>query len=625
MQTELGNSFREKLLSGEKIENASLVELIKKKLSAPECHHYGYVLDDFPIFSINTNPKTIEDQIDLLRKHELRPDIIIYLQLTDEDLANRIGSFRYDAATGKYVNAKHYTDLPTIAPPQVEKTVAPDKAPKKDEENLEFEEAGADDEVEEENEEENLDEEILKSHPDFPRIPQEEVDLYLKLPQSTEEEIFNMMQFFKQTVWPQLMPFMQELIPLNLINLDGNLSPIELFQTLMANFTNIHILPACVPIKFYGQKKKQMLQLGDIVPEVFDGKAPNEDSSKEMMEQSEGDEDELDGVENVSEHEEEQEDEEIPEDLEDEELFKTLSIKQLPAVSYRWKRSCFGRLCPVNLYNGKMTVGKIEFAVGFMGEIYLLADKNNFDLFLQNPRPYLSKPENPVRWALIGVPDICSEDVANILAIKHKACLIDVNVALRKVLRAQMRVKLEALLEDQDEKEKLIDPLLDSFCAKIDKHSLLNAREKLIFESDPAEEEEELMGKFKAALDEPILLDPEIYLSILESEMKARLSAMQDESASSGHWIILGLPPLREIWQAMCEREETIKQIMEERKELENKISQNAKARLLRDAKKQAAELKKQQKQQKKQQPKQADLGEEEGEDEAEDEEVRFV
>ena len=59
-----------------------------------------------------------------------------------------------------------------------------------------------------------------------------------------------------------------------------------------------------------------------------------------------------------------QDEEDIPEDIETEELMRTLGGTNVVAPRYRWRRSRWARMCPVELQRGNVVPGKPEFAVG---------------------------------------------------------------------------------------------------------------------------------------------------------------------------------------------------------------------------------------------------------------------
>lgn len=77
--------------------------------------------------------------------------------------------------------------------------------------------------------------------------------------------------------------------------------------------------------------------------------------------------------------------------------------------------------------DGGMVEGKPEFAVGYLGKVYLCSSEVNAQLFMQNPARYLkSKPVSPKSacLAVIGVRFVGKTAVANLLADQYKYVVI---------------------------------------------------------------------------------------------------------------------------------------------------------------------------------------------------------
>ena len=55
--------------------------------------------------------------------------------------------------------------------------------------------------------------------------------------------------------------------------------------------------------------------------------------------------------------------EDIPDDTETDDLLRSLAATEIVATGFRWRRSRWGRLCPVALYEGHITQGSPQFAV----------------------------------------------------------------------------------------------------------------------------------------------------------------------------------------------------------------------------------------------------------------------
>ena len=57
--------------------------------------------------------------------------------------------------------------------------------------------------------------------------------------------------------------------------------------------------------------------------------------------------------------------EEVAEDTDTEDMLRTLAASEMISPGFRWKRSRWGRLCPVALYNGSRKMGSPQFAVRY--------------------------------------------------------------------------------------------------------------------------------------------------------------------------------------------------------------------------------------------------------------------
>ena len=58
--------------------------------------------------------------------------------------------------------------------------------------------------------------------------------------------------------------------------------------------------------------------------------------------------------------------EEIPDDTETDDLLRTLAATETIATGFRWRRSRWGRFCPVALYEGNIVQGSPQFAVRYV-------------------------------------------------------------------------------------------------------------------------------------------------------------------------------------------------------------------------------------------------------------------
>ncbi|NXE88653.1 KAD9 kinase, partial [Menura novaehollandiae] len=104
------------------------------------------------------------------------------------------------------------------------------------------------------------------------------------------------------------------------------------------------------------------------------------------------------------------------------ELFRALSSYNLIAPRYRWRRSRWGQACPVALKEGNIVMGNPEFAVSFLGKMYILSSQEALKTFMLNPRPYLLPPMPlpPCKVLVFGPPFSGRTTVCNVIAHKYK-------------------------------------------------------------------------------------------------------------------------------------------------------------------------------------------------------------
>ncbi|NXP37779.1 KAD9 kinase, partial [Leiothrix lutea] len=104
------------------------------------------------------------------------------------------------------------------------------------------------------------------------------------------------------------------------------------------------------------------------------------------------------------------------------ELFRALSSYKLIAPRYRWRRSRWGQVCPVALKEGDIVMGNPEFAVSFLGKMYVLSSEEALKKFMLNPRPYLlpPMPASPCKVLVFGPPFSGRTTICDVIAHKYK-------------------------------------------------------------------------------------------------------------------------------------------------------------------------------------------------------------
>ncbi|NXI82025.1 KAD9 kinase, partial [Rhipidura dahli] len=104
------------------------------------------------------------------------------------------------------------------------------------------------------------------------------------------------------------------------------------------------------------------------------------------------------------------------------ELLRALSSSKLLAPRYRWRRSRWGQVCPVALKEGDIVMGNPEFAVSFLGKMYVLSSQEALKKFMLNPRPYLlpPMPVPPCKVFVFGPPFSGRTTICNVIAHNYK-------------------------------------------------------------------------------------------------------------------------------------------------------------------------------------------------------------
>lgn len=120
----------------------------------------------------------------------------------------------------------------------------------------------------------------------------------------------------------------------------------------------------------------------------------------------------------------------------------------------------FGRLCPVNFFNGSMKLGIDRYCMKFMGKLYFFAGPDEMTLFGECPRRFLEnpKPGLPVK-ALFHGPEMLSNPTAKAVCKFFGYDLIDVkqirNTYAEKEKRAHLSSIVNAVLKNASKVSKI--------------------------------------------------------------------------------------------------------------------------------------------------------------------------
>ncbi|CAH8679846.1 unnamed protein product [Schistosoma rodhaini] len=559
-----GKVISEVMGSGQTLDEKLVYNLITQKLESPECAHYGYVLDDLPTFS--ESRITIEDQIAYITSLNLKPDFIVHIKIPQEDIIRRREGLRIDVEDGTVYSSQNYTDeLKTFCEPEEKFTnkITKVKQNKTEEDaddsldNVLEEDVEA---IEEVNEEEEEDQINGKSHPDFKKLNKNKLEYLVSRLEDNPEKMKSDLEYHEKNIESHITSYVKMFNPFNVIELDGNLTPTELFYNLLVKLQSMNLYPSVAPIRFFGSTGGG----------------------------------------------EEEEEEVIPEDIDTEELFKIVATKKMPGPRARWHKSPWKRLCPVALYEGQLSMGKPEFTVGFLGQVFCLANIDNFTSFMKNPRPYLlpPHPRPPFRVVVLGPKASGKTELIHILAESYRAKIIDIAGMLQEEYNIRISEKLKEIQEKTEavvikeivEKQHLETQSLntkkvvedtaeiteqtvtneteeqstndDKDSQEGEKTSELNYKKEQSLSSDSSQyllqpvnkDHPEVKRRVAEALQsikqEPIEFEVDFYINAVRSavdEVETKLRNDNPGGPYHGQWIIDGLPVRPDVWRSFME------------------------------------------------------------------------
>ncbi|XP_077409567.1 adenylate kinase 9 isoform X2 [Vanacampus margaritifer] len=202
---------------------------------------------------------------------------------------------------------------------------------------------------------------------------------------------------------------------------------------------------------------------------------------------------------------------------------------------FRWRRSRWGRSCPVALKEGRLVPGKPEFSVGFRDKMYILSSQEAYDTFVSNPRPYLlpPMPSPPCRVCIIGTE-------------------ASGRPALAKLMGARRNV---SVLELEKLAEPLVAELEKEWLAKVQEDSTQVAMEKIrtkqqneqSSDGTPAvevtEDHPEVVALVQTALEEAKKQDAakEVYAQALMKVVRENESSNTGADVANG-WVLDNFP-----------------------------------------------------------------------------------
>ncbi|XP_037607172.1 adenylate kinase 9 [Sebastes umbrosus] len=246
-----------------------------------------------------------------------------------------------------------------------------------------------DEETEDEEDEEELD--------DGEELKKDIIDHMVWTPENLAGNALNRINRYKDTMLKPLEDYMTNHNPLYLLELDGNNTPEELHSCVMSRLGSMAIKRVPIPV---------------------------------ILHQTD--------------------DEELEEDIHTDDLVRIMSSSRTAAPGFGWRRSRWGRTCPVALREGKVIPGKPDFCVGFQDKMYVLSSPEAAQKFVTNPRRYLlpPMPSPPCRVSIIGPPQAGKSTLCKLLAQQYNASVLDMPALVQSFLAKVEQKRLDEIREE---------------------------------------------------------------------------------------------------------------------------------------------------------------------------------
>ncbi|XP_011877149.1 PREDICTED: adenylate kinase 9-like [Vollenhovia emeryi] len=122
-----------------------------------------------------------------------------------------------------------------------------------------------------------------------------------------------------------------------------------------------------------------------------------------------------------------------------EEAFQVLRRREVVSVGFPWRLSAWNFYCPVELARGRTVKGLPKHAVRFLDKIHFLSSREAVNLFIENPRTFLSPP-NPrpaCKVAVFGPRYAGKSELSTRLAEILGGTVINVDEIVRELKQRQ--------------------------------------------------------------------------------------------------------------------------------------------------------------------------------------------
>ncbi|XP_023779691.1 adenylate kinase 9 isoform X1 [Cyanistes caeruleus] len=244
--------------------------------------------------------------------------------------------------------------------------------------------------------------------------------------------------------------------------------------------------------------------------------------------------------------------EETLEGKQKDELLRALSSYKLMAPRYRWRRSRWGQVCPVALKEGDIVMGNPEFAVSFLGKMYVLSSQEAFNKFIQNPRPYLlpPMPVSPCKVFVFGPPFSGRTTICNGIAHNYKGKVLDMDKLIQQYNESREK-KLEELQKDAVEKAiAAVKNRLES-----GEQSEESGIPEITADHPEVQAMVEEAMESASVSDGP--MSPQLYAEVLEGAIAELMKTNKDRfpgASERGGWVVDNYPLSADHWSALSEK-----------------------------------------------------------------------
>ncbi|XP_017933854.1 adenylate kinase 9 [Manacus vitellinus] len=236
------------------------------------------------------------------------------------------------------------------------------------------------------------------------------------------------------------------------------------------------------------------------------------------------------------------------------ELFRVLSSYNPIAPRYRWRRSRWGQACPVALKEGDIVMGNPDFAVSFLGKMYVLSSPEALKTFMLNPRPYLLPPMPlpPCKVLVFGPPFSGRTTICNLLAHKYKGKVLDMAELIQPHIEESREKNAEQVQRDAVEKA------ITAVKNRLELEEQSGETEISEITADHPEVQAMVEEAMKSASVSEATLSPQIYAEVLEGAIAELMKKNKDRfpgAPEKGGWVVDNYPLSVDHWSALSEKQ----------------------------------------------------------------------